>query len=356
MRKTLMNLLRSLPWLALLGAILFSSPTRAEQLSPAPEGTFSFVIIPDTQAYHGEGTKGNPENRDPVTNPIFQAHVNWIVKNLDKHAIKFVSHVGDIVDINKPRQWKVAQECMDTLHGKVPYGISVGNHDMKASGDSTLFQQYFPRSRFEQFPWYGGTFPGNVDQPVHSANNANSYQLFSAGGRDFLFLHLECNAPDDVVEWANQVISAHPERITFITSHMGWGPLHRPKENAGYETDPKGRMQWKKMHGERGNTPQQLWDKSYRKHANLIAVFSGDQSRSQAMNASTTGDHGNVIHEILQDYSTGWLRLVRFHPAEERMEFITFHPETEELCQSTKRVPKRESHQFSLPYKPIAVK
>lgn len=44
----------------------------------------------------------------------------------------------------------------------------------------------------------------------------------------------------------------------------------------------------------------------------------------------------------------GWLRMYRFHPENlsVRVEAITFHPGTEELCQGVKLVPERESHQF----------
>ncbi|WP_245764479.1 metallophosphoesterase [Planctomicrobium piriforme] len=304
------------------------------------------MLIPDTQAYKGEGVKGGKDSTDPVTNPIFAAHTKWISENIGKQNIVFVSHVGDIVDINEPRQWKVAQACMDVIHGKIPYGISVGNHDMTTKGDSSLFQEHFPKSRFDGCGWYGGCFPGYDTRPQISGNNANSYQLFSAGGQDYIFLHMECNAPDDVVEWANKLLNQHADRRAFITCHMGWGPLQHPKDNDGYVTDPKGRMQWGKIHGERGNTPQQLWDKCYRKHANLIAVFSGDQSRTQAYKAATPGDEGNIVHELLQDYGSGWLRMYRFLPADNRVEAITFDPRTEELCEGTKLVPNREEHQF----------
>jgi len=339
----------SLNWCRRLAALLaccWCTESFADQLPPAPAGSFSFVIIPDTQAYLGKGTKSQPDSQDPLTNPIFEAHVDWIVRNLDKQSIVFVSHVGDIVDKNEQQQWQLARQCMNRIHGKVPYGISVGNHDMTAQGDSRLFQEYFPQARFADFPWYGGSFTGVPDHPEISGNNANSYQLFSAGGKEILFLHLECNAPDHVVEWANGVLKAHPDRMAFITSHMGWGPLKRPRKAEDFSNAPKGRMQWTKIHGERGNSPQQLWEKCYSHQPRLVAVFSGDQSRTQAMHVATPSEHGNVIHEILQDYSTGWLRLIRFLPDQKRVQVYTFDPKNETLCEGTKKVPDKKEHQF----------
>lgn len=325
----------------------------AETLPPPSENSFSIVVIPDTQMYVGPDGKRKSEG-DDLSNPIFSSHVQWIANNIDKHKIAFVSHVGDIVDKNNHDQWKRAQEYMDVIHGKIPYGISVGNHDMTGKGDSTLFQQYFPRSRFEKFDWYGGCFDGSSQGPTFSGNNANSYQLFSAGGIDFIFLHLECNAPDDVLDWANEILTQHSNRRALITSHMGWGPQTKPAVEEEFQTLPKGRMQWSKIHGARGNSPQQMWEKCYQKHPHLLAVFSGDQSRSQAIRASNTGDHGNTIHEFLSDYMQatkdgGWLRLYRFSPEEGKIEAFTFHPVTEALCDGTNLIRSRDQHQFELP-------
>jgi len=334
----------------LIGMLLVDQAFAAEPLEPAPEGSFSIVVLPDTQAYRGMGTKAEPDSTDPVTNRIFRDHVEWVAGNLRRQRIAFVSHVGDIVDKNNRSEWQVARECMDVLHGRVPYGISVGNHDMTSEGDSRLFQEFFPASRFEGFDWYGGSFEGSAAGPQVSGNNANSFQRFSAGGLDFLFLHLECNAPDDVLRWANRRLEEHPNHIALITSHMGWGPRDKPTEPAEYVTGKKGRMTWSKIHGVRGNTPQQMWDKCYRRHANLIAVFSGDQSRTAAYRAVSAGDHGNPVHELLQDYGTGYLRVYRFTPTDDELliRVITIHSATGELCDGVPLVPDRDEHQFEL--------
>lgn len=123
----------------ILALLVFSNTSRADELPAAPEGTFSIVVIPDTQHYRGRGTKSQPDSQDPLTNPTFDAWTDWIAANLKQQRIVLVSHVGDIVDKNNREQWAVARRCMDKLHGKVPYGISVGNHDMSSDGNSSLF-------------------------------------------------------------------------------------------------------------------------------------------------------------------------------------------------------------------------
>ncbi|MBT3601667.1 MAG: serine/threonine protein phosphatase [Candidatus Latescibacteria bacterium] len=316
------------------------------ELPPAPDDAFSLVVIPDTQKYKGKGTKAEPESADPVTNSVFEAYAGWVADNIEDQRVVFVSHVGDIVDKNVPEQWAVARKQMDRLHGQIPYGISVGNHDLKSNGDSSIFQKYFSAPRFENFDWYGGYFKKGTDAPAVSGNNANSYQLFSAGGMDFVFLHLECNAPDDVLRWVDGVLEQYKERKALITTHMYLGPLNKPKESNGYFDAPKGRMQWTKRHGKRGNSPQQMWDKCFRKHANLLAIFCGDQSRTQSMYSVAQGDHGNLVHELLSDYGSEGLRVYRFFPSACRIDVMTYNPISEALCSGTRIVPEPGRHQF----------
>ncbi len=324
--------------------------SQANQLPAAPNNTFSIVVIPDTQYYFGRGTKREPDSSDPVTNPTFDAWTDWIAANVKRQRIVFVSHVGDIVDRNTVEQWKVARRCMDRLHGTLPYGIAVGNHDMTSAGDSSLFQRFFPQSRFATFDWYGGCFENGADDSAISGNNANSVQLFEAGGMRFVALHIECNAPNNVLAWVDSVLEQHADRRAMITTHMGLGPLHKPQNPQDYFDAPKGRMQWKKCHGKRGNTPQQMWDKCFRKHRNLFLILYGDQSRTQALRQTSTGDGDNRVHELLSDYGANGLRILRFIPARNVIEVRTWDPVKRRLCETTDIVPDREQHQFVLDY------
>ena len=337
-----------LPWFLLVGIAAAEAP----RLGPAPEGSFSIVVIPDTQDYHGKGTKADrkkPEkSNDPLTNAAFEDNVRWILANLQSQRIVFVSHVGDIVDIKVTEQWEFAQRMMDQLHGRVSYGIAPGNHDIKPDGDSSMFQEYFPASRFKEFPWYGGCYAGSA--PGISGNNANSYQRFSAAGMDFVILHLECNAPDDVLQWADGILNENASRRAIVTSHMGLGPAAKPKKISDFRDAPKGRMQWSKVHGERGNSPQQMWDKCFRKHENLFLVFSGDQSQTQTFRLTSKNDAGKPVHELLSDYHSRWLRVNRFLPEANRIEVYTIDSSDGGLCEGTPKQSDVSQHQFTLEY------
>ncbi|NWG12758.1 MAG: IS630 family transposase [Acidobacteria bacterium] len=233
-------------------------------------------------------------------------------------------------------------------HTAVRYGIAIGNHDMTADGDSSLFQRCFPAEHFNRFAWYGGIYGG--PKPGISGNNANSWQRFSAAGLDFVFLHLECNAPDDVLEWTDGVLRGNADRRAIVTTHMGLGPVELPKVERDFHDAPKGRMRWSKRHGKRGNSPQQMWDKCFRKHPNVGLIYYGDQSRTQALRQVSLNDHGKPVHELLSDYHQNWLRANRFLPDADRIQVYSTDSRNGALCRGTKIQPDPGQHQFVLQY------
>ena len=348
--------LRACLILALLGLQAHAESAKriigTRPLPELPADTFTIVIIPDTQSYAGKDCKATPTSTDAVTNANLEAQVKWIREHREDQNIVFVSHVGDIVDKNNADQWAVAKQHLDTLRGVVPFSLTVGNHDMTSKGDATLFQAHFPASSFTAYPWYLGSYTHTrADQNV-SANNVNSAQLFSAGGIDFIHLSLECNAPDDVLAWANETLTKHAGRRALITTHMDLGIRDKPKTNDGYIHDPKGRMRWVKIHGERGNTGEQMWDKLYRKHPNLSFIFCGDQSRVTALRVTCETDDGHPVTSMLSDYlSQPVLRLLRFVPAEDRVHAVTYDVVQKVLVDDTPYVHEPEQHRFELEYR-----
>lgn len=308
-------------------------------LNDAPDSTFTIAVMADTQSYSGKGTKQDPDSKDDVKNPVFDSQTIWISENIDEQNIIFVSHAGDVVDINKVDQWEVAKGYLERIHGKVPYGISPGNHDMTSAGNTDIYQKYFPASIFQSYKWYGGDFD----------NNTHSYQLLSSNGIDIIIMHIACNAPDDVIEWANKVLGEHNDRFAIITTHMFLGPSDKPKNADDYYGAPKGIMKWSKTYGNNGNTPEEWWNKCFKKHRNVKMIISGDQSRSNAIYNKYVGEKGNIVHALLNDYSSvkgGAIRLYRFIPAKDQIQVFTFNTTQNKLLFNTKTVEDKNEHYF----------
>ncbi|HEX3871950.1 MAG TPA: serine/threonine protein phosphatase, partial [Pirellulales bacterium] len=151
--------------------------------------------------------------------------------------------------------------------------------------------------------------------------------------------------------WADKVLETHADRRAIIDTHMDLGPIDEPANEDDFTDAPKGKMNWIKIHGARGNSAVAMWNKCFRKHANLFMIVCGDQSRSCALYLKSIGDNGNTVHEMLSDYgSVGPLRLLRFVPSENTVHVITYDTTLRERTVATKYVPHRDSHQFSVSY------
>ena len=275
---------------------------------------FTLAILPDTQIY----AESFPH--------IFTAQTQWIAQNRDEHNILFALHEGDITNGNNETQWRVAAESMSHLDGKVPYALVLGNHDMGPGGacevrDSPLFNEYFPVSRYESLPTFGGTFePGKMD---------NTFHRFEAVGTGWLIVALEYLPRDRVLQWANDIIASHSDRHVLMLTHShvyndatlhGSSPDHDSKPaSVGIVSDPEG-----------ANDGQDTWRKALRRHEGVRFVFNGHFLGSA--HTVGKGNEGNAVHQMLSNYQhmeeggSGYLRLVKCDPSSRSVSVKTYSP------------------------------
>jgi uncharacterized protein YjdB len=271
-----------------------------------PLDDFTIVALPDTQYY----SKSYPQ--------VFLDQTQWIVDNKESRNIVFVSHMGDITDNNSiPSQWLNANNAMSLLDGQVPYAISVGNHDQTwpIPGDTANFNATFPYTRYEGLPWYGGHY---------GDNNDNSYQLFSAGGLEWIILHLKDHPTGSVLAWADSIIKSYPNRRAIVTSHdmLTKDIIFDSAGTAIYDTL-------------KGNT-------------NLFLLLCGHVTAGRRSDTY----NGNVINTLMADYQqdtvdaqggNGWLRIMEFEPDDNRISVFTYSPLLNQFDTSS-------NSQFVVPY------
>ena len=127
---------------ALVVAVLDYCPASETLASDPTRADFSVVLLPDTQCYALE----YPET--------FMAQTEWIKEHVKADNIRFVIHLGDIVETNTEEEWKRADKAMRVLDSSVPYSVLPGNHDMttrdKQDATSTLrYNKYFGPARYQ---------------------------------------------------------------------------------------------------------------------------------------------------------------------------------------------------------------
>lgn len=262
----------------------------------APNEDFTIAVLPDTQFY---------SESFPAT---FNAQTQWIMNNRTALNIKYVAHMGDIVNVaTQINQWNNADAAMSLLETPVsgfpegmPYCPNVGNHDIASGGNTTNYNNYFGISRFQGRSYYGGHF---------GSDNDNNVGLFSAGGMDFIVISLEYDTTPDqpVLDWADGVLKANPNRRAIVVSHY----IVETGNPAAF-----------------GTQGQAIYD-NLKDNPNLFLMvcghICGEGRRSDVFN-------GKTVHSILTDYQcranggNGWLRTMTFSPANDTITFKTYSP------------------------------
>lgn len=246
---------------------------------------FRMVLLPDTQSY----SRAYPA--------IFHAQTEWIARQAD--SIAFVLHQGDITDDNVPSQWEVARAAMQKMDGKVPYSFVPGNHDLGRNSDvrdSELLNRYFPYDHYSRLPHFGGAF--------ESGKTDNTWHTFSGGGKKWLVLSLEFGPRNEVLQWANTVIAAHPRHLVIINTHA-YMYSDSTRMGEGDSWLPQGYGLGKDTGAKAPNNGEQMWEKLVSRHPGVLMVFSGHVLHGGTGTLVSEGKHGNKVYQMLANYQQG---------------------------------------------------
>ena len=105
--------------LALVVASTANGHVAQAQAQALAAENFTIVMLPDTQ-YASESW---PE--------VFRAQMQWVDTQQSANNIRYVLHVGDVVDnSDQVAQWNNSKSAMGLPTDDVPYIIGPGNHDL----------------------------------------------------------------------------------------------------------------------------------------------------------------------------------------------------------------------------------
>lgn len=262
--------------------------------STPDEYDYTFVWMSDTQFY----AESFPY--------IFDRQTQWIAENQEEMKIKYVFHTGDLVNVSTDEsQWNYADQYMSVLdEHNIPYGVLAGNHDVnQVNNDYTDYYRYFGEDRFETKPYYGGSY----------LNNRGHYDLISAGGNDYIMMYLGWGVTDEGIQWVNDVLAAHPERMAILNFHeylLATGTRH-----------PLG---------------EKLYNEIVVPNENVIAVLSGHYHEAQTLidqiDDNGDGTPDRTVYQMLADYQAGpeggqgYMRLLHFDQDNHRIIVNTYSP------------------------------
>jgi hypothetical protein len=153
----------------------------------------------------------------------------------------------------------------------------------------------FGPQRFQGRPWFGGSSPSGM----------SSVTYFSAGGVDFMQIHLDCDTPVRELAWAQAVIDANRGRPTMLTTHRY---LQDAEDyTSGVPLVASGRYPdvWysvEDVYNPDGIRSEEFFQWFVRRNPSVFMVTCGhfhEEFRQVSQNVA-----GLPVHEVLADYRT----------------------------------------------------
>ncbi|MBZ6287347.1 LamG-like jellyroll fold domain-containing protein [Streptomyces olivaceus] len=257
---------------------------------------FALAVLPDTQYLF------DADSADPA--PLRETF-RHLVADRSGANIAFMTHLGDVTEHGTEDEIRRAAQTFRTLHGKVPYSVLAGNHDIASStddqrGDSAYLREFGPR-RYASMPTFKGASPDGY----------NSHHIVRAGGRDWLVLALDWRISDKGLAWAQGVLDAHSALPAVLTTH----DLALP------EGDGSARLS---EHGQR------LWDGLIRANDQIFLALGGHYWPPGR--TVLTNDAGHDVHVHITNYQdryyggAGMIRTYGFDLARGVIDVETFAP------------------------------
>ncbi|MFF0516873.1 LamG-like jellyroll fold domain-containing protein [Streptomyces sp. NPDC004250] len=301
-RRTLLRATAVIPAAGTVGVASGATPSHAATSKAGghrydPDSPrFSLAVLPDTQ-YLFDADSSDPE-------PL-RATFRYLVSQRADANIAFMAHLGDVTEHGSRDEITLAATTFGTIHGKVPYSVLAGNHDINSGtddqrGDSAYLDAFGPR-RFSAMPTFGGSSPDGY----------NSYHVLPGGGHQWLVLALDWRVSAAGLRWAQKVLDDHPTLPAILTTHdLVWA-------------DDEGSAQL-------SDNGRRLWDNLIRGNDQIFLALGGHYWPPGR--TVLTNDAGNDVHVHITNYQdryyggAGMIRLYAFDLVRNMIDIETFSP------------------------------
>ena len=252
------------------------------------DGDFSVVVMGDQQIVLSNYSKYLAYSYD------------YIVENKDEMNLKMFINLGDIFDVvdftddiggynagdeygrnrgNDPdtKYWfqqkqYVSDQVQKLENADIPVALTMGNHDYEDMAFNyrinKTFDEAFPLSRFESKDYFGGAQYEDIEQ---------AYYYFEGNGQKYMVLVLGLFPSDEMIEWANRVVSENTDCKVIVTTHGYFDRTGRAVPRADY-----------------------LWTNFLSLHENIFLLLCGhDWDDGKIETQVDYGVHGNPVYQFM---------------------------------------------------------
>ncbi len=299
--------MRIVSLLAALSLLLSCSKGYIPETDPVPEGPEYDYIIDANSTYIAVFGDLQIYTNVPKATAAFQRSIGWIYQQVEYYKnFSCVLHTGDISDNNDPVQWKTFLDCMTPLTAKIPFYSCTGDHDYTwVEGKyidnrySTLFNSYVK-------------FPSAVKNAVEFFEQGRMENVFiknEINGHSLNFLILEFGPRKEVVDWAVEYVSTHPDEKFFVINHE-----YLEKGGGLRVSNLKCKA---RIRNSSYTTPTELWNKLIKCNDNIVGVLCGHVGGLYNLTL-TENDFGREVPQIEHNIQEAayqydnWLMLWKF--------------------------------------------
>ncbi len=244
------------------------------------DGDYCFAVIGDTQSL----SQFHPDSMAGL--------YDWLLENKDEINIQYAIGVGDITENALESEFNFARENIYKLSGKIPFSLSMGNHDkydfknegyVAPNASDFLFNKTF----------YNDTYLAELDGWYGEGDVSCSYNAFEIGTTKWLILNLDFSPTDEVLEWAGNVVEAHPDHKVIVATHAY---MYRDGSTLDSE-DCYAPSRYNPIF----NDGDEIFDKFISKYENIEIVLAGHDPWDHIVCSQVKGEHGNTVTQILVD-------------------------------------------------------
>lgn len=237
---------------------------------------------------------------------LFKTSLDWIVDAKETMDILAVLHTGDITQSNDILfEWPHFDKAIRDLSDTIPFISAIGDHDYSWNKALIVDRNDTHFSSHVRFP----IVTKRIEASYEKNRMENIVIRNEIHGERVDFLVLEFGPREEVVEWANEWVSSHPD-IKYILVN------HEYLEKGGGRR-VKGLKCVSRLRNTTYTTPEELWDKLIKCNDNIACVLCGHVGGLYAVTLEKN-DFGREVCQIQHNIQgsayryDNWLMLWKF--------------------------------------------
>lgn len=217
---------------------------------------------------------------------LFEHSLNWIEHARRNMDILCVLHTGDIVEVNKHiDEWECFADAIENSHLSIPFISNIGNHDYHWDNSLIKDRKNTHFNEYAQLP----LLMERIEAEFEKDRIENIVVRNEIHGQRYDFLLLEFGPRKEVVEWAKEWVTSHPDIKYILMTH------EYLEKGGGRRTS--GVYSVAQFRNTTCTTPEELWNDLIKCNDNIVCVLCGHVGGLYAVTYEDN-DYGRSVCQI----------------------------------------------------------